>query len=331
MICTIILIIAPLIRWLRYCIWLLRDGIVFLRDHRGTMKQIRFLQKENFLSRLKVAQSSPDEWILDDEELDSRKTFNDKHWDRSISSFSPHTQDTSDGLWSDQNQQSRASEENTDSKAKNTKNMRNTSSILTHSVKKQSTDMTKKEQHTYKMRKNKLMNKAKQHKARGQFDEYEKALIEGMSIDHDHDFMMLLADWYFHSKNFTKALSLLKQILTISPKNHKALWQMAEIHLEKWAYDVAHMLTDKAIGLSPQNPKYYVTMVEILYNTGDIEQAIALMKKVVKLRPTIVSYLLGLASLLEEAGEVDEAKAYYLKVVHIDQSNTLARRKLRRL
>lgn len=91
------------------------------------------------------------------------------------------------------------------------------------------------------------------------------------------------------------------------------------------------MLAQKAITLSPQNPKYYVTMVEILYNTNQLDQAIALMYKVVKLRPTIVSYLLGLASLLEEAGEVEQAKAYYLRVVHIDQSNTLARRKLRRL
>lgn len=93
--------------------------------------------------------------------------------------------------------------------------------------------MTKRERHKYMMQKDELVRKAKQYKKRGQFDQYEKTLIEGMSIDRDSTFIILLADWYFHSKNFTKALSLLKKILTMNPKNHKALRQMSEIHLEK--------------------------------------------------------------------------------------------------
>lgn len=59
LICTTILLIAPLIRVIRRFGLFIRDGFVFLREHRGTMKQIRFLQKEGFFSRLKVAQSSP--------------------------------------------------------------------------------------------------------------------------------------------------------------------------------------------------------------------------------------------------------------------------------
>lgn len=162
-------------------------------------------------------------------------------------------------------------------------------------------------------------------------DEYEKKIIEGIAIEEKQnwDFTKMLADRYFHLWKYTKALTLLKQILSIEPKHHRSLRQVAEIHLEKWDFETAKILIDKAITLSPQDPKYYVTLVEVYYNMGNIEVALKHMNKVCQLRPNNVNYLMWLAWLYEEVKDIAEAKKYYLRVVHLDPGNEIAKKKVK--
>lgn len=102
----------------------------------------------------------------------------------------------------------------------------------------------------------------------GKLDEYEKKIIEWLAIDSDDkDLNKLLADLYFTMSNYKKALPILKRIVEMDPKDHKAIWQIWEVYLTSGDFDIAELLIQKAITINPTNPKYYISMVELMYNT----------------------------------------------------------------
>jgi len=166
----------------------------------------------------------------------------------------------------------------------------------------------------------------------GKLDEYEKKIIEGLAIDQDDkDLNKLLADLYFTMDNYKKALPILKKIVEMDPKDHKAIRQIGEIYLTSGDFDIAELLIQKAISISPTNPKYYISMVELLYNTDRKHDAIVEMEKVIKLRPTNSAYMLTLADLYQEINDLDNAKKYYFRVLEYEPSNEKAKKKLKEL
>lgn len=166
----------------------------------------------------------------------------------------------------------------------------------------------------------------------GKFEEYEKKIIEGLAIDQeDKDLNKLLADFYFSTSNYKKALPILKKIVEMDPKDHKAIWQIGEVYLTSWDFSIAELLIQKAISIYPTNPKYYISMVELFYNTDRINDAIAEMEKVIKLRPTNSAYMLTLADLYQEMDDLDNAKKYYFRVLEYEPSNEKAKSKLKEL
>ena len=166
----------------------------------------------------------------------------------------------------------------------------------------------------------------------GRLDEYEKKLIEWLALEpRDKDLNKLLADYYFSVDNHKKALSLLKKIVEIDPKDHKAIWQIGEIYLSSWDFETSELLIEKAIAINPANPKYYVSMVELYYNTERKPEAIQKLEQVVRLRPTNAWYLLTLADLYLEVDDLDNAKKYYFRVLEHEPSNEKAKKKLKDL
>ena len=166
----------------------------------------------------------------------------------------------------------------------------------------------------------------------GKFEEYEKKIIEGLAIDEeDKDLNKLLADLYFTMSNYKKALPILKKIVEIDPKDHKAIWQIWEIYLTSGDFSIAELLIQKAIGINPTSPKYYISMVELFYNTDRKQDAITEIEKVIKLRPANSAYMLTLADLYQEIGDVDNAKKYYFRVLEYEPSNEKAKEKLKEL
>lgn len=166
----------------------------------------------------------------------------------------------------------------------------------------------------------------------GKLDEYEKKIIEWLAIDQeDKDLNKLLADLYFTMSNYKKALPILKKIVDMDPKDHKAIWQIGEIYLTSSDFNIAELLIQKAIAINPTNPKYYISMVELFYNTDRKHEAIAEIEKVIKLRPTNSAYMLTLADLYEEVNDLDNAKKYYFRVLEYEPSNEKAKKKLKEL
>ena len=166
----------------------------------------------------------------------------------------------------------------------------------------------------------------------GKLDEYEKKIIEWLAIDQeDKDLNKLLADLYFTMSNYKKALPILKKIVDMDPKDHKAIWQIGEIYLTSGDFKIAELLIQKAIGINPTNPKYYISMVELFYNTDRKQDAITEIEKVIKLRPTNSAYMLTLADLYQELNDLDNAKKYYFRVLEYEPSNEKAKKKLKEL
>lgn len=163
-------------------------------------------------------------------------------------------------------------------------------------------------------------------------DEYEKKLIEWLALDSsDKDLNRFLADYYFSIGNHKKALSLLKKIVELDPKDHKAIWQIGEIYLTSWDFETAELLIEKAISINPANPKYYISMVELYYNTDRKLDAVEYMEHVVRLRPTNAGYMLTLADLYEEINDLENAQKYYFRVLEYEPSNEKAKKKLKEL
>jgi len=166
----------------------------------------------------------------------------------------------------------------------------------------------------------------------GRLDEYEKKIIEWLAIDsEDKDLNKLLADLYFTMSNYKKALPILKKIVELDPKDHKAIWQIGEVYLTSGDFEIAELLIQKAIGINPSNPKYYISMVELFYNTERKHEAITEIEKVIKLRPTNSAYMLTLADLYQEINDLDNAKKYYFRVLEYEPSNEKAKKKLKEL
>ncbi len=166
----------------------------------------------------------------------------------------------------------------------------------------------------------------------GKLDEYEKKIIEWLAIDQeDKDLNKLLADLYFAMSNYKKSLPILKKIVDMDPKDHKAIWQIGEIYLTQGDFNIAELLIQKAITINPTNPKYYISMVELLYNTDRKHEAIVELEKVIKLRPANSAYMLTLADLYQEVNDLDNAKKYYFRVLEYEPSNEKAKKTLKEL
>ena len=164
------------------------------------------------------------------------------------------------------------------------------------------------------------------YKERGKTDKYEKKLIEWLSLDQNNqEFMNLLADHYFATGKYVKALTLLKKIVTKQTTNHKAVRQIWRIYQAQEKPEAAQLLIEKALEQKPDHPKYLISLVEVHYDKWEKRHALEIMERLRKIRPTNIDYLLTVATLHEELNEPTFAKNYYMKILELDPWNEHAR------
>lgn len=170
------------------------------------------------------------------------------------------------------------------------------------------------------------------YKERGKPEKYEQKLVEWLSIDQENqEFMTMLADHYFMSGNYVKALTLLKKVIIRMPENHKAIWQIGRIYQSQAKPDAAQLLIEKALEKKPDHPKYLISLVEIHYDKSELRKALSVMERLRKLRPTNIDYLLTVATLHEELNELTFAKNYYMKILEIEPYNEHAKAGMKNL
>ncbi len=170
------------------------------------------------------------------------------------------------------------------------------------------------------------------YKERGKKDEYEKKLVEWISLVGDHEeFLTMLADHYFEEGHYVKAATLLKKIIHINPTNHRAIRQLWQIYAHDNDKETAKLLLEKARDLKDDNPKYLISLVEVYYEENNIRECITIVEKLSKLRPTNIDYLLTLGKLHEELNQPTKAHSYYMKVQELNPTNDEAKQAIRRL
>lgn len=170
------------------------------------------------------------------------------------------------------------------------------------------------------------------YKERGKKDEYEKKLVEWISLVGDNEeFLTMLADHYFEAGHYVKAGTLLKKIININPENHRAIWQLWQIYAHDNDKETAKLLLEKARDLKNDNPKYLISLVEIYYEENNIRECITIVEKLSRLRPTNIDYLLTLWKLHEELNQPTKAHSYYMKVQELNPINDEAKQAIKRL
>lgn len=170
------------------------------------------------------------------------------------------------------------------------------------------------------------------YKERGKKDDYEKKLVEWISLVGDHEeFLTMLADHYFEEGHYVKAATLLKKIIHINPTNHRAIRQLGQIYAHDNDKETAKLLLEKARDLKDDNPKYLISLVEVYYEENNIRECITIVEKLSRLRPTNIDYLLTLGKLHEELNQPTKAHSYYMKVQELNPTNDEAKQAIRRL
>lgn len=170
------------------------------------------------------------------------------------------------------------------------------------------------------------------YKERGNLDEYEKKLIEGIALVGDNEeFLSMLTDHYFEARQYVKASTLLKKLIQLKPDHHKALWQLGQIYMHDKDLDTARLLFEKAREFKDEHPKYLISLIELYYELGELREAISIVEKLIKLRPKNIDYLLTLAKLYEEVNQPTKANDYYMKVLEINPLNDEAKKAIKRL
>lgn len=178
----------------------------------------------------------------------------------------------------------------------------------------------------------KIRNEALRSKEKWQIDIYEKKLIEWLALEpKNNDFLTLLADHYFHTNHYKRALTLLKRLLDQDKINHRAMRQMGEIYLSHGDIKTAEIMIEQAIKHQKNNPKYLYSLVDIKYNSDKIDDAIYLMERILRLRPANVEYLIATAMLYEKVQEKKKAIKIYRTILEYDPENHTAKHKLQEL
>lgn len=176
---------------------------------------------------------------------------------------------------------------------------------------------------------NKIIYEADLLKKDWKLDEYEKKIIEWLSIQPDNlSLHKSLAEYYFNVWNYKKSLPLFKSIIEKHPDDHNSIRHLGQIYLVWKDYEISEALIEKAIHMIWDNPKYHISMVEIYYNTNRKLQAIWIMEKIIKLRPSNTNYMIALAELYEEVEDFNNAKKYYFRVLENEPNNEIAKKKI---
>lgn len=174
-----------------------------------------------------------------------------------------------------------------------------------------------------------LIIEAERFKNRWDVNNYEKKLVECLSVVPDEPVILdSLSDLYLNLWKDKKAFPLLKKLIQKDVNNHKAIWNLSKIYLNNSEMDTSLLLIEKAIDLKDDNPRYWITKAEIVYNKDNLEEAISCAKSALKLRPDNLMYIEWVAMLYEEIWEKTRAKKYRLMILDLEPNYDIAREKL---
>ena len=177
-----------------------------------------------------------------------------------------------------------------------------------------------------------IIQDAESFKAKNDLIDYEKKLIEWLSVQPNHlEIMKMLADYYLENSDYKKSLSLCKKILEIEPENDKYIYYSGISYLEQSEYETARYLIEKAVWYRPENPKYILSLAETYYVLADTTKSIEFMKKLIKIRPQNIEYIEIIAKIYREIGDDINYRNSLYNMLEIDPLNVKIKEEIARL
>lgn len=114
--------------------------------------------------------------------------------------------------------------------------------------------------------------------------------------------------------DYTRALSLFQEVITLNDNNAAAHYELASLYLGTNQKEKAETTAEAAMKLDPKNKWYRALYVEILASNGKYEKAATLYEDIVKEDPRNVENYVEWAYMLVNAQKLKEALEVYNKV-----------------
>lgn len=117
--------------------------------------------------------------------------------------------------------------------------------------------------------------------------------------------------------DYTRALSLFQEVITLNENNAAAHYELASLYLGTNQKEKAELTAESAMNLDPKNKWYRALYVEILASNGKYEKAAKLYEDIVKEDPRNVENYVEWAYMLVNAQKLKEALEVYNQVEKI--------------
>jgi tetratricopeptide (TPR) repeat protein len=141
--------------------------------------------------------------------------------------------------------------------------------------------------------------------------------------------LILKGDIYEKEGNFAAATKAYEQVLSLQPKNLKALEPLAMIYFQRFAnYDKSIELFERIVSVQRRHNLALIYLGSIYALKGNIEKSIYYYDQVYRYYPMLIGKYVQLGMLLEENKQPDAALRVYRKVLGLQPNNTEAQKLL---
>ena len=171
---------------------------------------------------------------------------------------------------------------------------------------------------TERPRFNEWIEKAHDHFLSGQTRESVRFLKQALEHDPTNpDLGILLAEVYFHDKEYGKALRCLSHVLATKPDHFEATFLAGLIEQRKGEIQNAQLRFERAVGLKKDSSAAHATLGSLFANTGKRKQAFKHLSLALKLKPSAsVHYMLG--ALFYNSGQHKRAIQHLKQATELD-------------
>ena len=118
--------------------------------------------------------------------------------------------------------------------------------------------------------------------------------------------------------NYTEAAEMFNRVLQIEPANDAALYQLAQLKIQKQDYASAQGLLENAVALKPDNKWYWLGLSDCYEKTANVIKLENTLNQLIRLEPTNTDYLFDDAKVLYFDQKYDEALKVYDQLIQIN-------------
>jgi tetratricopeptide (TPR) repeat protein len=118
--------------------------------------------------------------------------------------------------------------------------------------------------------------------------------------------------------NYSQAAEMFNRVLQLEPANDAALYQLAQLKIQKQDYASAQGMLENAVAVKPDNKWYWLTLVDCYEKTSSVIKLENALNQLIRLEPNNTDYRFDLAKVLYFDQKYDESLAVYDQLIQIN-------------